>query len=107
MIKPNPNDKFILCSDGLCGFADDEEIFQAVKAVKDDNKKIVERLIKLANDKGGSDNVTIVVLEIIETPKTDIAEIPPLTISNGSEAAADLENDWLKKINAHFAKKKQ
>ena len=51
-------DGILLCSDGLSGYADDQEI----EAAMDDSltpQENVDRLINMALQKGGGDNVTI------------------------------------------------
>lgn len=53
--------RILLCSDGLTGVCTDEEICEILKS--SDSKQSVERLINLANDHGGKDNITVVVIE--------------------------------------------
>lgn len=55
-------DTYVLCSDGLCGFVDDEEIGTAVKRSATDPEKLVADLITIALEHGGEDNVTVVAL---------------------------------------------
>lgn len=56
-----PGDAFLLCSDGLHGYLDDDEIPQIVDLGAD---VAVRRFIELANDRGGRDNITAVVVEV-------------------------------------------
>jgi protein phosphatase len=51
-------DEILLCSDGLCGEADDLEIEEALRH-NEIPRRLVDRLIALALDKGGNDNVTV------------------------------------------------
>lgn len=53
--------KILICSDGLTGKIDDSEIFEVVNA--NTIEKSVNSLVKLANDRGGSDNISIVLVE--------------------------------------------
>jgi len=56
-----PGDTFLLCSDGLHGYLDDDEIPQII----DLGATIaVRRFIELANERGGRDNITAVVVEV-------------------------------------------
>jgi protein phosphatase len=55
-------DRILLCTDGLHGEVTDEEIREAVKDGKDMNK-ICRTLVRMANDKGGLDNITVVCVE--------------------------------------------
>jgi hypothetical protein len=57
-----PGDTFILCSDGLHGYLQDDEVAPLVAAV--DPKELPKRLIALANERGGKDNITAVVVKV-------------------------------------------
>ncbi|MBR3416528.1 MAG: Stp1/IreP family PP2C-type Ser/Thr phosphatase [Clostridia bacterium] len=56
----------LLCTDGLTNMAEPEEIAAIValeeSADSDSLKEAAERLIQLANDRGGADNITAVIL---------------------------------------------
>ncbi len=52
-------DKLLLCSDGLTSHVSDEEIFTIVNRYS--RKAATEALVKLANEYGGSDNITVVL----------------------------------------------
>lgn len=56
--------KFLLCSDGLCGFCTDEEI-QEVLEQEEDAEVLVKQLVDLALSKGGKDNVTVAVMTTV------------------------------------------
>lgn len=53
-------DIILLCTDGLTGYASPQDILDAAHG---DPEEIVERLIRFANDRGGSDNVTVSVIK--------------------------------------------
>lgn len=55
-------DKVLLCSDGLWDMLSDEEIYEIVRQKKP-AKMLCEELVKMANDAGGHDNITVVVIE--------------------------------------------
>lgn len=57
-----PGDAFMLCSDGLCGYVSDAEIGAAFGPMATDPAAVVDKLIAVALDHGGEDNVTIVAL---------------------------------------------
>jgi len=61
-------DRFLFCSDGLTTMLSDEEI-RDTAIVENDPKKLCEKLVELANEKGGVDNVTVVVVSIVEGAK--------------------------------------
>jgi protein phosphatase len=54
-------DKILLCSDGLWDMLSDNEIHEILKQKKS-AKMLCEELIKSANDAGGQDNITAVVI---------------------------------------------
>ena len=56
-----PGDRFLLCSDGLHGYLKDDDV---VPIVKLGGEKAVKHFIDLANQRGGKDNVTAVLVEI-------------------------------------------
>jgi serine/threonine protein phosphatase PrpC len=55
-------DMFLLCSDGLSGMVPDEAILEAVKKAEG-LEPAVDELIRRANDAGGIDNSTVLLLE--------------------------------------------
>ncbi len=55
-------DRFLLCSDGLSNMLTDEEIRDVVTT--NEIKPASERLIDLANERGGDDNITVVLVEV-------------------------------------------
>ncbi|GAC1383925.1 MAG: hypothetical protein NVS4B8_22810 [Herpetosiphon sp.] len=63
--RPLAGDRLVLCSDGLHGVVEPGEIGQAVTLVP--LATAVERLIALANLRGGPDNVTVVAIEVLVT----------------------------------------
>lgn len=52
----------LMCSDGLTNMVEDDEILRIVKSQRDIAGK-AEALVKAANDKGGRDNIAVVVVE--------------------------------------------
>ena len=55
-------DIVLLCSDGLHGLVTDEEIAKIVLAHASD--EAIDRLIGLANERGGSDNITVAIARV-------------------------------------------
>lgn len=66
---PKPGDIYVLCSDGLSGMVEDAEILELVKESADIGE-LCSALIAKANEHGGEDNVTAVVIKI-EVPADD------------------------------------
>ncbi len=70
LIGPLPvylNDIFLLCSDGLTNLVTDDEMLKIVK--KESPQKACEKLIQLANKRGGDDNITIQILKMVKEQK--------------------------------------
>lgn len=57
-------DRFLLCSDGLTGELDDEQIASVLRRLADP-QEAVDELVRLANESGGHDNITIVLVDVI------------------------------------------
>src|SRR5690606_19834634 len=57
-------DTFVLCSDGLSGMISDDEIREV--AQNSDLVQACRRLTALANEHGGEDNITAVLVRIVE-----------------------------------------
>lgn len=62
-IPVGDGDRFLLCSDGLTGMVSDDEITSAL-ASPHSLEKIVRGLIDLANERGGLDNITAIMVEV-------------------------------------------
>ena len=58
-----PGDVYLLCSDGLSGMIEDDEILDVVSD-QVDLDTACRRLIALANEHGGEDNITAVIVKI-------------------------------------------
>jgi protein phosphatase len=63
-----PNDVLLLCSDGLTRMVTEPEIAGALQS-EPDPQKAAEKLVRLANEGGGVDNVTAIVVSIKTEPK--------------------------------------
>lgn len=62
-IELSGNDVILLCTDGLTTHLTDEKILSTIKEYG--CSESVQRLIKLANDNGGTDNITIIIVDNI------------------------------------------
>ena len=61
-ILPYKNEKIFLCSDGLTNLVEDDEIFNFVK-YSNDLQTAAQKLVDMANLRGGTDNITAAVFE--------------------------------------------
>jgi len=65
-LNKEQSEYFLLCSDGLTGLVDDEEIFTIVngkETARASLKQKVECLVERANFLGGNDNITVVLIK--------------------------------------------
>jgi serine/threonine protein phosphatase PrpC len=60
----NAGDRLLLCTDGLTRMVSDEELALALKRFPGDPQAACEHLVNAANDNGGPDNITVVVIEV-------------------------------------------
>ena len=63
-LTPLPGDRFLMCSDGLYSTANEDELALLLDDVPPG--EAVENLVRHANSRGGKDNITALVLDIIE-----------------------------------------
>ncbi len=55
-------DRFVICSDGLYNYLDNKEIFEISLACNSEESG--QRMLNLAKERGGSDNITVQVVKI-------------------------------------------
>lgn len=65
-----PGDRYLLCSDGLSGLIDDDEIAAVLRS--EPPAEAVRTLVDAANDRGGMDNITV---QIAAIPGGDTTEV--------------------------------
>jgi serine/threonine protein phosphatase PrpC len=76
-----PEDVVLLCSDGLTGELAEEQI-RRILTLPEPPAELVERLLRMANEAGGGDNIAAVVLafDVTSTPGTRMALEPALEL---------------------------
>jgi len=62
VITIQEGDILLLCTDGLTDMLTDEEILSVILKHKEDIEKTAQALVDKANEKGGKDNITIVLV---------------------------------------------
>lgn len=68
-------DTLLLCSDGLCGLCQDDEIIQVMDEYQDDIGGCRDKLIEAALTEGGYDNVTVALCNVIQNKKEEQNEL--------------------------------
>ena len=61
-VELKPEDKILMCSDGLSNMVDDAEILEIINR-EPDIEKAARMLIDAANENGGKDNISVVIVE--------------------------------------------
>jgi protein phosphatase len=93
---PRPGDVYCLCSDGLSGMVTDEEILKIVSSAAD-IREACTNLIAKANEHGGEDNVTAVLIKIegqeVDAPTEEIAAIGRAKTMRQPAAEGEGEDD--------------
>jgi protein phosphatase len=60
-----PGDIYLLCSDGLSDMVSDEDIGMALQALGANPNLAAQQLVQMANDNGGRDNVSVILIKIL------------------------------------------
>ncbi|MGH8005158.1 MAG: Stp1/IreP family PP2C-type Ser/Thr phosphatase [Limisphaerales bacterium] len=80
-------DLYLFCSDGLSGMISDDEILEILLA-SPNLEKAAASLIARANANGGDDNVTVVLVRVIETDGETNSK-PPVSVTVPEETDAE------------------
>ena len=82
-------DRFVLCSDGLVDEVPDHEIAMIAGGVAAP-QAVADELVAMANRHGGRDNVTVVVVDVLEGLELAADEAAMVVMEDASAAAAEL-----------------
>lgn len=85
-VDVRPGDRFLLCSDGLCGVVHDAEI--AAVLAREVPEAAVRELVAAANTRGGPDNITVQIARV--PPAAPRHAMAPDTLQRWHLAAAVL-----------------
>jgi serine/threonine protein phosphatase PrpC len=66
LLQVRNGDRILVCSDGLTGELDDDDIFQIIGMVQHP-QQAADELIRAALANGGRDNITVVVVDAVES----------------------------------------
>lgn len=72
---PEVGDVYLLCSDGLSGMISDDQILRLVSS-SDDAPEICRLLIAKANENGGEDNITALIIRFTDSMSDTIVDEP-------------------------------
>ena len=88
--KAHPSDRWLLCSDGLCGVLEDSTL-QEVLSTCSDQEECAQQLVSMALRAGSTDNVTAVIADATLALDADAFDLPHQTPLVGGAASASLE----------------
>lgn len=74
--RVRPGDHVVLCSDGLTRYLSPREIEQTVATLPPN--RAVDLLIETANERGGADNISVIVLRLVAAEPADEPAAAPL-----------------------------
>ena len=88
--KAHPADRWLLCSDGLCGVLEDSTIEETMTTMSDQGE-CAQRLVQMALRAGSTDNVTAVIADATLALDADAFDLPHQTPLVGGAASRNLE----------------
>ncbi len=62
-LRLHPGDRILLCSDGLSSYVPPDSVRATLNSAED-GESVADRLVSLALDEGGRDNVTVIVVDV-------------------------------------------
>jgi serine/threonine protein phosphatase PrpC len=65
-VEVQEGDVYLLCSDGLPDMVEDEDIHLTISTFNANLQTAGQQLIQLSNDHGGKDNVSVILVQVIE-----------------------------------------
>lgn len=67
-----PGDRLLLCSDGLTRMVNDDALASALDRFRGEPQQACDFLIEAANNAGGADNITVVIVEFLESRLSNV-----------------------------------
>ena len=64
-ITVSPGDRLMLCTDGLTRTVSDADLASALERFRGEPQQACDYLVEAANDNGGPDNITVVIVEFL------------------------------------------
>jgi len=90
--EPESGDRYLLCSDGLPREVKDDHIASILRRLRDPREAAAE-LVDEAKRRGGSDNVTVVVVDVVDASQkdepVDATTVVPLTPAEAPQEEPD------------------
>jgi PPM family protein phosphatase len=99
-VPGEPGDLFLLCSDGLTDMLTEEAIASALLDADRDPARAAERLVAAANARGGEDNITVVLFELIEGDPDPVAYEDTVVDGEADDAGSAEPDEGVKRHGA-------
>ena len=87
MADVQAGDRYLICSDGLCGMVTDAAIGEVIGG--DDPEQVVDSLVKIAYAEGGLDNITIILADVVDDGQAG----EPMVLGAAAEIDLDVAAD--------------
>jgi PPM family protein phosphatase len=85
-------DRLLFCSDGLTTMLRDDAIAEVLRT-QADRARAAQELVEAANDAGGVDNITVLLVDVVDDDTSDTAE--PAADADPPAATTDVDADTL------------
>ena len=96
-LRPVDGDRLVLCSDGLFNEVSGDQI-AGILAGHPDPQAAAERLVEAANEGGGRDNITVIVVDVQATPDDTPVEERLTQVLFADQAIATHEDDTTREV---------
>lgn len=98
-------DMLLICTDGLTNMVDQESIRQVLVDGKLSTQGKADKLVKMANDQGGADNITVILVQHIALSSTqkEAPEEAETVVPQAESTAMDFEEKQKKDRKLTFA----
>jgi len=88
LLETCAGDRYLLCSDGLSGVVSEQTLHQVLASVRDLDE-VTSRLVELAVEGGGPDNITCIVADVIDARSTQVQPTrPPVLVGAAADGAS-------------------
>ncbi|HET8607935.1 MAG TPA: Stp1/IreP family PP2C-type Ser/Thr phosphatase [Gaiellaceae bacterium] len=104
-VEAEPQDLFLICSDGLSSMVADETVRELLERHRGDLDGAAKALVAAANRSGGEDNITVVLFEVAagDEPAADTTQMAAVAPPEQPEPLHDEDEDTLTGIRAPTA----
>jgi PPM family protein phosphatase len=80
-IEAHTGDRVLICSDGLTGMLRDQEVLR-IAMLETDPRLAADRLVDAANEAGGEDNITVLIIDVLDAPPSTAPDPEALATSS-------------------------